>query len=343
MAEKEKYGEIFKILEGNVNNFLEQMNIPESEEKRITDFEKDKYWANLIKIGDKLGFESNKITIMWTNDPPPSAKDMHAVCAALELACVALLNCHHSFPSSQGRTIKTILESSIKLILQSVVKFVSVLTQSVGHKYSKENHPLIAECGALMSHCDSLKQMPSDNETAVAAKLLDNANLIKDALRELEEAKNSDSFMEDFECEDTWSDNDLQFMNPLLGLIKTSGALNKKTQLAVKNYKKEDKTKLDSLPTLFSRFPELVDDLALSLYPPVDWELSKKEAWKLKELLEDVILNLEAIFGEEEQSWIKFVDKAVKHNIAEIHRIYIQHGMASLQLTDSPPANQDSA
>ena len=35
--------------------------------------------------------------------------------------------------------------------------------------------------------------------------------------RELEEAKNSDSFMEDFECEDTWSQDDLQFMNPLLG------------------------------------------------------------------------------------------------------------------------------
>jgi len=341
MGGEEKYREIFKILEVNVNNFREQMNIPEAEEKHITGFESEKFFSNLLKIGDKLGFECNKITIMWSNDPPPSDKDMHSVCAALELACVALLNSHHSFPSSQGRTIKSMIESSIKLILKSVVKFVSVLVQSVGQKYSKENHPLIAECGALMSHCAELKQLPTNNETAVAAKLLDNANLIKDALRELEEAKNSDSFMEDFECEDTWSQDDLQFMNPLLGLIKTSGAINKKTQVAVKNYKKDDKTALDSLPTLFSTFPELVDDLALSLYPPVDWELSKREAWKLKQLLEEVIMNLERIFGEEEQSWIKFVDKAVKHNIAEIQRIYIQHGMASLQLTDTPPANPE--
>ena len=34
-----------------------------------------------------------------------------------------------------------------------------------------------------MSHCAELKQLPTNNETAVAAKLLDNANLIKDALR----------------------------------------------------------------------------------------------------------------------------------------------------------------
>ncbi len=41
--------------------------------------------------------------------------------------------------------------------------------------------------------------------------------------------------------------------------------------------------------------PELVDNLSLSLYPPLDWEVSKKEAWILKDCLEVINSHLKRI------------------------------------------------
>ncbi len=42
---------------------------------------------------------------------------------------------------------------------------------------------LVLQCGVVMKNCDSLKALPQQNSTAVAAKLLSHAELIKDALR----------------------------------------------------------------------------------------------------------------------------------------------------------------
>eukprot|EP00088_Acartia_fossae_P070525 TRINITY_DN9470_c0_g1_i7.p1 TRINITY_DN9470_c0_g1~~TRINITY_DN9470_c0_g1_i7.p1 ORF type:complete len:368 (-),score=76.28 TRINITY_DN9470_c0_g1_i7:128-1231(-) len=336
MAPTEKYREIFGIMEVNVQTFLSQVSIPEADTgggNESTGFDAGKFWTTLCTIADKLGFEANKATVMWINSPLPKPEDMHAVCGAFEIACVALLNTYHTLPSSEGATLKSFLTDGIKVVFESAVKFASCLLQSVGQTYtSPDNHPLVSHCGIVMRACESLKTMPRTNGGAVAAKLLAHANIIKDALRELEEAKNSDSFMEDFECEENWSDSDFIIMSPLLGMIKTSGALTKKTMDTVKKCDQLDTLKIDAIPNLFAKIPELVDDLALSLYPPLDWNVSKTEAWKLKDRMEEVITQLGEILGPDHKTWLDFMEKAVKHNTATVQGILIQHGMAQLQL-----------
>jgi len=313
--------------------------IPETEEK-FSDFNNGEFWRNLLKIADKLGFECNKATILWTNKPLPSPEDMHAVLGAAELASVALLNSFHSFSGfTQGQTIKEYLKAGITTVLESMVTFANILFQSVGKTYSSpDDHPLVLQCGVVMKQCDSLKVLPQQNSAAVAAKLLSHAELIKDALRELEEAKSSETFMEDFECEENWSEADQIILSPMLGMIKSCGALTKKTLDAAKKSDASEKLKIDAIPALFKNIPELVDNLSLSLYPPLDWEVSKKEAWILKDCLESIITELQNILGAGHLSWLEFVLKAVRHNTATIQAILIQHGMAQLKLTDTHKA-----
>lgn len=333
----EKYREIFSILETNLQNFLGQVSVPEAEDSANKEFNLDEFWANIFLISGKLGFEANKSTILWINEPLPSPEDMHAVCGALELACVALLNGYHSFPGrSQGATIKKYLETGVKVVLESAGRFASILQASMGKKYpTVDDHPLVLQCGVVMRNCDALKQLPKCNSEAVATSLLEHANLIKDALRELEEAKSSVSFMEDFECDESWTDEDHIVMSPMLGMIKTAGALTKKTLDAVKKLDPQDCLKIDVLIQMFARIPERVDDLALSLYPPLELEVSKREAWVLKDSLEEIIKKLHDVLGPGHMSWLEFILKAVRHNTATIQGILIQQGMANLQLTGS--------
>merc|ERR1719369_2387170 len=84
-------------------------------------------------------------------------------------------------------------------------------------------------------------------------------------------------------------------MNPLLGMIKTSGALTKKTMDTLKKESSsaENISSYDNLVQLFSRVGPQVDDLALSLYPPLHWDEAKDQAWKLKQILEEILSSYE--------------------------------------------------
>jgi len=331
------YKKTFNLFHENLKNFLSQVNIPEAENSTNADFNADAYWENNINIAKKLGFEANKVTIMWINSPVPANKDMVAVCSALEIACLALLNSYHSYPVSEGRLVKSNLKNAILDILENCSSFSSVLLNSIGSKYTNDNHPLVVICGVVMKHCEVIPQLPRDNRTACAETLKAEANVIKDALREIEEARTSDGFMDEFmECDESWSEADKEILNPLLGMIKTSGALVKKCMDCVKKQTTtfEDSSVFDVIVEKFSRISPGVDDLALTVYPPLNWEDAKQQAWKLKQILEENLEYLSTVLLEEESvAWLQFIKKAVAHNAAEIQRVFILHGLAELSLT----------
>ena len=60
----------------------------------------------------------------------------------LELACVALLNIYHSYPSNQGKMVKSKLKNGVADILDNCLRFSGVLKCSIGVTYTKDNHPL---------------------------------------------------------------------------------------------------------------------------------------------------------------------------------------------------------
>merc|ERR1712013_699548 len=81
-------------------------------------------------------------------------------------------------------------------------------------------------------------------------------------------------------------EDDSLILNPSLGLIKTAVAMVKKTIVTVDKHGIEEWEEVAEFDTLVPRIASLsplVDDLALSLYPPINWSESKSNANQLKQ------------------------------------------------------------
>merc|ERR1712034_243569 len=109
------------------------------------------------------------------------------------------------------------------------------------------------------------------------------------------------------------------------GMIKTSLALVKKTKVTVKKSgleaTGEQLQEYDTLLEKLNKLSALVDDLALSLYPPLNWSECKQANQVLKDSLEEVLLCLASLHfmqSEDATKWRDFVGKAVIHNFSEI-------------------------
>jgi len=344
MGEKDKkslYKKTFKTMEQNIKNFLEQLNDTSPEPKYVADFDFPDFWSDLNKISDKLVFEANKLSISWLNPPTPSSTDMASMGSCLELACVALIAAYHSFPSDAGQAVRVSLKESLQSAFEACQSFVKTLSETLGKKFSANSHPILQSFGLIMSKCEAIKNLPKSNKTACIALIQDQYDILKDALDELEEVKN-DAFVDDFgDSVEQWTDNDHQIINPSMGMIKTSLALVKKTRVTVKKSgleaTGEQLQEYDTVLEKLNKLSALVDDLALSLYPPLNWAECKQANQTLKSSLEEVLLCLTSLHfmqSEDAVKWKEFVTKAVLHNFSEIQRVFVTQGMAEIKVTE---------
>jgi len=339
---KSQYRKTFKTMEQNMRNFIDQLDDTSPEPKSVLDFNFTSYWVDIVKISEKLCFEANKLSLAWINAPVPSNTDMVAMGACLEMACVAIVGAFHSFPSDCGDMVKTELRKCIKSVFESCLIFIQTLTDTTGKKFTAQNHPLVARFAQVMNSSDAVKKIPRSNKEACANILKENYDVLKDALSEINEVK-SDDFVNDLdENDEQWSEEDHQIINPSTGLIKTCVALVKKTRDTLR------KEGLDATPAqladydtiveIISKLSPCVDDLALSLYPPLDWSECKNCNQVLKVNLESCLAVLEPLHfmqGDEAVKWREFVSKAVIHNFSEIQRVFISRGMAEMRVSDS--------
>ena len=225
----------------------------------------------------------------------------------------------------------------------------------------------------MVEKCETLKSLPKSNKKVAILAMRDELGILKDALGELEEAR-SNGFMESFDEEEglgeQWKEDDLMVLNPSLGLIKTTVALVKKTIATVEKSGLEEGEMVEEFDRLMPRmaafrfvisptfllnafyavlyllpilafmkcyFSPLVDDLALSLYPPINWSESKANANQLKQELELCLSHLRPLHfmtSEEAAAWAEFIGRAVTHNFSEIQRVFVTRGLAEIRVTD---------
>ena len=259
--------------------------------------------------------------------------------ALLELACVALLASWHNYPVDTGHTMRTMLRDNISSTLQSVISFIQTLTTSLGHTYSANSHPILQCYGEVSSRCGVIKTMPRSNKHVCVEKLSQNHGLLKDALSELEEVNSEDFGLDLDEEAEQYTERDSQILNPSKGLIKTSIVLTKKTMDTIKKSGVDDSSGMlleyDRVVEIMSRMSSGVDDLALTLYPPVDWAECKHMNESLKEYLQQCLEDLSSLHfmkTEESVKWRDFISKAIVHNFAEVQRVLITNGMAEIKI-----------
>jgi len=324
-----------------MKNFIDQIDDTSPEPKFVADFDFSVFWVDLTKMSEKLCFEANKLSLSWLNPPIPSNTDMVSMGGCLELACVATIAFFHSFPSDAGMAVRLALKEAIKHILDSCLSFVKTLNETLGKKFSANSHPILQSFGMVMSKCEAIKSLPKTNKAACILLIKDQYDILKDALDELEEVKNDD-FVDDFEDSvEQWTENDHQLINPSIGLIKTSIVLVKKSSDTLRKKGLESASvhflEYDTISGQINKLSALVDDLALSLYPPLNWAECKQANQVLKDLLEEVLLCLSLLHfmqSEEANKWREFVGKAVIHNFSEIQRVFITQGMAEIKVSE---------
>eukprot|EP00092_Neocalanus_flemingeri_P022021 GFUD01023880.1.p1 GENE.GFUD01023880.1~~GFUD01023880.1.p1 ORF type:complete len:358 (+),score=101.82 GFUD01023880.1:50-1075(+) len=334
---KSLYKKTFKTMEQNMKNFLEQVDDTSPEPKFVTDFDFSVFCVDLNKICDKLSFEANKISLSWLSPPAPSNSDMVSMGSCLELACVATIAAFHSFPTDAGLAVRISLKEAIKNVIESCLGFVKTLNETLGKKFPANSHPILQSFGLVMSKCEAIKKLPKSNKMACIVLIKDQYDILKDALSELEEVKNGD-FIDDFgDSAEQWTENDHQVINPSIGLIKTSIVLVKKCSDTIKKSGLENSSEYDTALENINKLSPLVDDLALSLYPPLDWSECKQSNQILKASLEEVLLCLSTLHfmqSEDAIKWREFVGKAVIHNFSEIQRVFITQGMAEIKVSE---------
>ena len=222
-------------------------------------------------------------------------------------------------------------EGKISLSCLNVVK---TLTETLGEKFSANSHPILQSFGVVMSKCEIIKK---SKKMACIDLIKDQYDILKDALSELEEVKNDD-FGDSVE---QWTEHDHQIIKPSFGMIKTSIVLVKKTSVTIKKSGLEESgeqfQEYDTILEKVNKLSALVDDLALSLYPPLDWSECKQTNQILKDSLEEVLLCLASLHfmqSDDASKWREFVGKAVIHNFSEIQRVFITQGMAEIKVSD---------
>ena len=215
----------------------------------------------------------------------------------------------------------------------------------------------------------SFKELPVNNFIASSKFILTQLRLISDAISELDEARELVSSEEvktdidDFEMDEfdlNWSETDLKILGPATGLLKTVKNLVKKigqtakeigTQLQDNNDSTilQDKNNdLDQLCDVCAKLSPASDDLAATLYPPIDPMEVSTAAKSLisisKHLLDDNLLTtvlqkpvknkMENGQNEAVQNWSQFLSNALKHNEDQLNMKLAERGIDNLKVDE---------
>uniref|UniRef100_A0A3Q0T575 Cyclin D-type binding-protein 1 n=1 Tax=Amphilophus citrinellus TaxID=61819 RepID=A0A3Q0T575_AMPCI len=202
---------------------------------------------------------------------------------------------------------------------------------SVSSSLSQEQ---LMSTGGVWSACDHFSQLSKDNKAAVVRVLTSQTGVVKDAIEEIEQAQDPfDDILDDDQegdeprgNQDTyWSEKDRRVIGACQGLMKASVACLRKLSSAVRANgdfsTPQNVSQLDDLADISKEISPGVDDLALCLYPPMDY--SGVETHVRHTLSHNGIMNSSDqnftkschVCGESELTWVQFLDGAVDHNL----------------------------
>ncbi|KAE8298836.1 Cyclin-D1-binding protein 1-like protein Zebrafish-like protein of Maid [Larimichthys crocea] len=246
-------------------------------------FNLSNFWDTLNQAVKAVSQEATKLSLAFSKPPLPSQQrvsrlhpeecpdSVHGVLLATEERLR-----YHSPPTGPRRHVE---------VLEGVAQLVEVILSSPLQSLTQEQ---LTSTGGVWSACDQFAQLPQDNKAAVLVVLSDQIGVVKDAIEEIEQALSNahDPFSdvldddqdgeEPRENQDTyWSEKDRSVIAPCQGLMKASAACIRKLSAAVKangNFSTpENVAQLDDLADISKEISPGVDDLALCLYPPMDY------------------------------------------------------------------------
>ncbi|XP_078092538.1 cyclin-D1-binding protein 1 homolog [Mustelus asterias] len=298
------------------------------------DFDLNFFWKTLGDCFKVISQEATKLSLAFSKPPIPSVQDCQKLTADFQKNILNLTTVYYWLPKSQGVTLRRLVRDATMDIVEGVIQLLNVILSTPLQSLSQDQ---LTSTGAVWEACDRFSKLPKDNQAAVLSLMSSSAAIVEDALEEMEQARhadNQDPFSDIFDDVDSrenrdtyWSEADKQVMAPCLGLVKAAKACLKKVSGAMKTHGKVDSlqhiTQLDDLGDITSEISPCVDDLVLSLYPPMNYITVQMNAAKVASVLNKVleITKSSHMCPESENSWLQFLSGAIEHNMDKLKNL----------------------
>ncbi|XP_005491339.1 cyclin-D1-binding protein 1 [Zonotrichia albicollis] len=295
-------------------------------------FELPRFWDALGQTFQVTSQEATKLSLAFSRPPLPSAENCRKLSEDVQNAILAVATVYYWLPKGQGTTLRKMVRDATTEVVEGMIQLTDTILNAPVESLSQEQ---LISTGGVWEACEQVSNLPRDNQAAVVSALAASLGVVKDAVEEMEQAlvEGQDPYgdiMEDEELgfrgnRDTyWSEADRQLLSSCMGLMKASKACLKKVLAAVKAHGKADSpehiAQLDDLADIANEISPSVDELALSMYPPVNPLAVRLNAAKLASVLTKVleIAKTSHVCPPSEEGWVQFLTGAVDHNMNKV-------------------------
>ncbi|NXM81210.1 CCDB1 protein, partial [Oenanthe oenanthe] len=260
-------------------------------------------------------------------------QDCQKLSEDVQNAVLAVATVYYWLPKGQGTTLRKMVRDATTEVVEGMIQLTDTILNAPAESLSQEQ---LISTGGVWEACEQVCNLPRGeyNQAAVVSALAAYLGVVKDAVEEMENAlvEGQDPYgdiMEDEELgfrgnRDTyWSEADRQLLSSCMGLMKASKACLKKVLAAVKAHGKADSpeqiAQLDDLADIANEISPSVDELALSMYPPVN-----PLAVRLNHTQEASLMNFlhfcrtSHVCPPSEEGWVQFLTGAVDHNVNKV-------------------------
>ncbi|NXG55461.1 CCDB1 protein, partial [Hemiprocne comata] len=297
-------------------------------------FELPRFWDALGQTLKVMSQEATKLSLAFSRPPLASAEECRKLSEDVQNAILAVATVYYWLPKGQGTTLRKIVRDATTEVVEGMIQLTETILSAPLESLSQDQ---FISTGGVWEACEQVSNLPRGeyNQVAVVSALTVCLGVVKDALEEMEHAlvEGQDPYsdiMEDEELglrgnRDTyWSEADRKLLSSCMGLMKASKACLKKVLSVVKAYGKADCpehiAQLDDLADIAHEISPSVDELALSMYPPVNQLAVRLHAAKLASVLKKVleITKTSHVCPPSEEGWVQFLTGAVDHNMNKI-------------------------
>ncbi|XP_035423044.1 cyclin-D1-binding protein 1 [Cygnus atratus] len=295
-------------------------------------FEPPRFWDALGRTFKEASQEATKLSLAFSRSPLPSAENCQKLSDDVQNAILAVATAYYWLPKGQGTTLRKMVRDATTEVVEGMIQLTETILISPLESLSQEQ---LISTGGVWEACEQVSSLPRNNQAAVVSALAACLSVVKDALEEMENAlvEGQDPYSDITEDEELgfrgnrdtyWSEADRKLLSSCMGLIKASKACLKKVLSVVKAYGKaespEQIAQLDDLADIANEISPSVDELALSMYPPVNQLAVRLNAAKLASVLKKVleITKTSHVCPPSEEGWVQFLIGAVDHNMDKI-------------------------
>ncbi|XP_060150384.1 cyclin-D1-binding protein 1 isoform X3 [Globicephala melas] len=279
--------EQLRHLAGELRFLLPGVRVGEARET-TKEFDRETFWRRFREAAMAVSRAATTLTEVFSRLPLPSPQETQKFSEQVHASIKAIIAVYYSLPKDQGITLRKLVRSATLDIVDGMAQLVEVLY--ITPTQSPEN---LISYNSVWEACQQVPRIPRDNKAAALSVLTKSVDLVKDAHEEMEQAveecdpyygllsdieeDNSDNHGDEEDIlgcpsnrDSYWSEEDQELIIPCLALVRASKACLKRIRLSVaENGKKDQVAQLDDIVDISDEISPSVDDLALSIYPPV--------------------------------------------------------------------------